>query len=263
MPPTKMTIKKRAPSASWLDIVWKAVHQLSVVYPGRDHFHYYQDICRYIETHWERLAQGKDRTSTWTNTVSSTITTHKRIFKPGPDQGFWGLRQHPHDDTPMEILDEIRQQLGEEAPIPVPVQPVSQQQNRRKRKTGWGDKNKKRQRVFHAPVEQDEDSEESELSFDSTDSEAREVHATQQPLLPPIYPGLKEEEEEFVDIEGVSEEDVMSSPDHGFYLPSSPEPSSNSNWSPSDDACLLVSDSGLFVENCPVPGEEWFQSLFA
>jgi hypothetical protein len=258
-----MTIKKRAPSASWLDIVWKAVHQLSVVYPGRDHFHYYQDICRYIETHWERLAQGKDRTSTWTNTVSSTITTHKRIFKPGPDQGFWGLRQHPHDDTPMEILDEIRQQLGEEAPVPVPVQPVFQQQNRRKRKTGWGDKNKKRQRVFQTPVEQEES--ESELSFDSTDSEAREVAAQPLPLLPPIYGLSKEEEEEFVDIEGVSEEEAMSSPDHAYYLPSSPEPSSShSNWSPSDDVCLeLAGSSGLFVENCPVPGEEWFQSLFA
>jgi hypothetical protein len=74
-------------SASWLDIVWRAVHQLGVINPGQEYFHYFQDICRFVETNWVRLANGKDRTPTWTNTVSSTITTHKRVFKPGPDQG--------------------------------------------------------------------------------------------------------------------------------------------------------------------------------
>jgi hypothetical protein len=253
MPTTKSI--KRAPSASWLDIVWKSVHQLSIVYPGRDHFHYYQDICRYIETHWERLAQGKDRTSTWTNTVSSTITTHKRIFKPGPDQGFWGLRQHPVDDTPMEILDEIRAEMGIEAPVKVAPVPdtASQQASRRKRKTGWGDgKNKKRQRILKRPVGSDSDSDEASLEFSDSISEPEASPQQQLPLLPPIFPPklTKEEEEEFVDIEGVSEDVASSSPDRELQ-----------NWSP-DDCFQFYGAPGLFSENLAVPGEEWFQSLF-
>jgi len=281
MPSLKLASKKRAPTASWLDIVWKAVHQLSVIHTGRDHFHYYQDICRYIETHWERLAQGKDRTSTWTNTVSSTITTHKRIFKPGPDQGFWGLRQHPDDDTPQEILDEIRSELQKEQ-VPVPFE-VSPQQSRRKRKTGWGDsKNKKRQRVKksvngrESPQEDwlDQSDSEDESEFDDvefsdslTDENSGEPKTVSMAQLPPIFSTLvkeQEEEEEFVDIEGVSEEEAYSSPEElssHLTAPSSPEKEFPVTWSASLDESSHDCPPSLFVAE-GLPGEDWFQSLF-
>jgi hypothetical protein len=174
----EMKLARRPQAQSWLEIVWLSLHQLSQIFPSRDYFHYFQDICRYIEVNWERLAQGKERTSTWTNTVSSTITTHKRIFRPGQDQGFWGLRQRPHDETPVDVLERAKQTMVAQmeaqklyiptttngTPIlnfpssslpsnsqeavqssqsPAPVQQVQQSAVsliRRKRKTGWAEK---------------------------------------------------------------------------------------------------------------------------
>lgn len=253
-------IKKRA---SWLDIVWKAVHQLSIVYPGREYFHYYQDICRYIEEHWQRLAEGKERTSTWANTVSSTITTHKRIFKPGPDQGYWGLRQRPHDDTPLALLEEIR--ASTDGVMPRTAWTASSPQSRRKRKTGWGEKPKaakkaKRTRVVLVAADS-ESSLSSTDSFESNSNSAADepIDCTNMPqllapLLPPIFPThLKDDEEEFVDIEGVSEEEV-------FYSTPSPEQYSFDYEYPSFEPNLCGS-STLFDE-ISAPSEEWFQSLF-
>lgn len=90
-------MKRSNVGASWKEIVWRAVHQLQVLKPDQQFFHYYQDICLYIDHNWNLLANGKEKTSTWQNTVSSTITTNKKIFKAGPDHGFWGLRISPKD----------------------------------------------------------------------------------------------------------------------------------------------------------------------
>lgn len=187
--PLPKTKPRRSATASWLEVVWKAVHQLSVIYPEREHFHYYQDICSYIESHWERLARGKDRTSTWTNTVSSTITTHKKIFKPGPEHGYWGLRQHPNDETPVELLREIRSELDKEAAPAPPAAPTY----RKKRKSGWSDpyKSKKRQQVVNTVA----DKTPARFVAPAEDNTSEEEKA---------------EEEEFIDIEGVSEEESAS-----------------------------------------------------
>mgnify|MGYP003572317305 CR=1 FL=1 len=101
----------RVASPSWLEIVWKALYQLYLDRDGKqEYFHYNTDICYFIETNWERFAQGKEKTSTWSNTVSSTITTNKRIFKPGPEQGLWGLRMPPGD------IAEYKKEVASSAP---------------------------------------------------------------------------------------------------------------------------------------------------
>lgn len=92
--PQQPISKKSTPS--WLEIVWKSVYQMYLDSGGkREYFHYNSEICTYIDENWYRFAPGKDRTSTWTNTVSSTITTNRRVFKTGPEQGLWGLRMPP------------------------------------------------------------------------------------------------------------------------------------------------------------------------
>jgi len=81
---------------SWIEVVWVAMHNIWFTQGGRrDFFHYKDDICDYIDKHWNSLCLNKNKTTTWSKTVSSTITTNRSIFKHGPTKGYWGLiKQH-------------------------------------------------------------------------------------------------------------------------------------------------------------------------
>mmetsp|Transcript_3671 Transcript_3671/g.4070 ORF Transcript_3671/g.4070 Transcript_3671/m.4070 type:complete len:370 (+) Transcript_3671:84-1193(+) len=85
---------------SWLRIVYEAVKCLhNERQPHSKFFHYKRDICSYIDKHWSALCPQKKRTSTWNNTVSAVITTHRGIFQSNQKQsGFWTLRPTSEDD---------------------------------------------------------------------------------------------------------------------------------------------------------------------
>jgi hypothetical protein len=82
-----------APS-SWLRIVYEAIKRLhNEANPHRKYFHYKHDICSYIDKNWYSLCPEKKKTSTWNNTVSAVITTHRKLFKSNRKQsGYWTLR---------------------------------------------------------------------------------------------------------------------------------------------------------------------------
>jgi len=258
MPVTQLlTFKKRETHPSWLDIVWKALYQLTMLYPERQHFHYYQDLCIYIENNWQRLAQGKDRTATWTNTVSSTITTHKLIFKPGPEHGYWGLRKKPCDPTPLSTLKACPEHKLSPPPRGSPVKParrinVAESSPKRQRSDKWS-------------------------SYDSEDSSTDAQHDTpisieapaplpveMLPVLPPIH--VFQNEEEYVDIEGCSEEESFPEED-AFALPSRRQTHLLSHEAPCMPSwCerpLVDADNELMTVFANPANEDWFQSLFA
>jgi hypothetical protein len=266
MPSTDFFFKKRQTFPSWLDIVWKSLYQLTQLHPSREYFHYHQDLCQYIERNWQRLAQGKDRTATWTNTVSSTITTHKLIFKPGAEHGFWGLRKRPDDKTPLSVL---RASNPFEEVAAEPVTPTSSPIKRSGKRGAYVKKHQielesesessdyeeeaapqhspKRQRLSYSE-EVDSDSSTSGILSDSSSSV---IHL---PVLPPIYHCS---EEEYVDIEGCSEDDIFG--DRARTV--TPEaPDTPPVWCESS----LVDANNYPMASFTVPASEaWFQSLFA
>lgn len=273
-------------TASWLEIVWNAVHQLGVLHPNQEYFHYYQDICRYVEAQWHRLAEGKDRTHTWTNTVSSTITTHKRLFKPGPDQGYWGLRVHPEDPLTEDDYAVIMREWSSEADVedaPV-VTPVTQ---RRKRKTGWGEKKRSKKIKIEYDESDDEESEESESVEEEVVLAPRQRQPILQTIDTPLFNLLEpaaakeenDEEDQYVDIMTVSdsEDDPLSDPlsadplsedplsdsldsivvDHAIPLSPLDDLSWSSDWEDTSDAFYAALHQPLEMEE----RELWLETL--
>lgn len=64
---------------------------------GNKHYFQYKDeICSYIDRHWDQLCEGKTRTKTWENTIGSALSTKANFFKSGADSvgssGYWGLQ---------------------------------------------------------------------------------------------------------------------------------------------------------------------------
>jgi len=69
---------------SWADICQLAIKSLIRECSGKQLlFHYQKDICRFIDAHWDTLCPDKQRTATWWNTISATLTTHPSIFLSG------------------------------------------------------------------------------------------------------------------------------------------------------------------------------------
>jgi hypothetical protein len=264
MPSAELFFKKRQTFPSWLDIVWKSLYQLTQLHPNREYFHYHQDLCQYIERNWQRLAQGKDRTATWTNTVSSTITTHKLIFKPGAEHGFWGLRKRPDDKTPLAVLratnpyEEVAADLPTQSSSPSKrsgKRGVSVKKHRPELESESDASEYEEESVQQSPKRQrlsysDADSDSSTSGFLS-DSSPSVVHL---PVLPPIY---HSSEEEYVDIEGCSEDDIFG--DRARAV-SCEAPDTPPVWCESS----LVDANNYSMASFTVPASEaWFQSLFA
>lgn len=267
--PSDLFFKKRQTFPSWLDIVWKSLYQLTQLHPSREYFHYHQDLCQYIERNWQRLAQGKDRTATWTNTVSSTITTHKLIFKPGAEHGFWGLRKRPDDKTPLAVLrasnpyEEVDVVVDTPTPSSSPLKRSGKRAvNLKKHQLELDSESEssyeelpqhsspKRQRLSYSDADADADSD-SSTSGILSDSCSSVIHL---PVLPPIY---HSSEEEYVDIEGCSEDDIFG--DRARAVPCE-APDTPPVWCESS----LVDANNYPMASFSVPASEaWFQSLFA
>ncbi len=81
---------------NWADIVRVALYNLLLQERQRGgdkhFFQYKEEICSFINKHWDSLCYGKTRTKTWENTISSALSTKAHLFQPGPASGFWGLR---------------------------------------------------------------------------------------------------------------------------------------------------------------------------
>jgi GNAT superfamily N-acetyltransferase len=62
----------------------------------KKYFRWKEDICAFIETHWEGLLPTKQRGANWQNSVSSVLSSHGEVFKNGfedmSEQGWWALR---------------------------------------------------------------------------------------------------------------------------------------------------------------------------
>jgi len=85
---------------SWSDIVRIAIYNLLQQEKKKGStkrfFQYKDEICHYIDKHWESLCFGKSRTKTWANTIGSALSTKSHYFRSGGEvigtPGYWGLR---------------------------------------------------------------------------------------------------------------------------------------------------------------------------
>lgn len=102
-------------ASSWLRIVYEAIKRLhNEANPHRKYFHYKHDICSYIEKNWTSLCPDKKRTTTWNNTVSAVITTHRKLFKSNRKQsGYWTLRSA---SQAMDIEDDVKEPVIKKSP---------------------------------------------------------------------------------------------------------------------------------------------------
>jgi hypothetical protein len=72
------------------------------------YFRWKEDICNFIETHWDFLTPGKHRTQTWHNTVASALSTCT-AFLSGAElmktHGWWSMKEFipPDADDPVPI----------------------------------------------------------------------------------------------------------------------------------------------------------------
>mmetsp|Transcript_25193 Transcript_25193/g.35296 ORF Transcript_25193/g.35296 Transcript_25193/m.35296 type:complete len:591 (+) Transcript_25193:74-1846(+) len=94
---------------SWTDIVRVAIYNLLLLEKKkgnanpRKFFQYKEEICNYIDKHWESLCHGKTRTKTWENTIGSSLSTKSHYFASGGEllgqPGFWGLKSEADPST--------------------------------------------------------------------------------------------------------------------------------------------------------------------
>ncbi|KAJ3231140.1 Cysteine-rich protein 2-binding protein [Chytriomyces hyalinus] len=73
------------------------LYHLSICNPQREEPRYFtwkDDICGFIDTHWDVIMLGKTRTPTWHNTLAKELSTHPDIFLSGKlynMKGSWAL----------------------------------------------------------------------------------------------------------------------------------------------------------------------------
>ncbi|KAI7872895.1 hypothetical protein BDF14DRAFT_1877358 [Spinellus fusiger] len=91
---------------SWMTIVHLVIYNLmrrqdieSMKIQERDHkfFRWKEDVCAFIEEHWQYLAPDKPRSLTWHNTIASVLSTHSTIFQSGFEKfhqsAWWTLKK--------------------------------------------------------------------------------------------------------------------------------------------------------------------------
>ncbi|KAJ3173151.1 Cysteine-rich protein 2-binding protein [Geranomyces variabilis] len=64
--------------------------------PEKEYLRWREDICRFIELHWDYLKSGKPKSATWYNTVASVLSTAAgKTFRSGTEKygqpGWWSL----------------------------------------------------------------------------------------------------------------------------------------------------------------------------
>eukprot|EP01119_Soliformovum_irregulare_P022789 TRINITY_DN7858_c0_g1_i1.p1 TRINITY_DN7858_c0_g1~~TRINITY_DN7858_c0_g1_i1.p1 ORF type:complete len:532 (-),score=115.22 TRINITY_DN7858_c0_g1_i1:15-1610(-) len=94
----------------WTDIVkvaiWNLVLNERKKGSSKRYFQYKDELCGFINKHWNVLCFGKTRTKTWENTIGSSLSTKPHLFESGAEQmgsaGYWGLR---HEVDPYLMKD--------------------------------------------------------------------------------------------------------------------------------------------------------------
>ncbi|KAG9305091.1 hypothetical protein G9A89_007731, partial [Geosiphon pyriformis] len=82
---------------SWLSIVHLTLYNLLKLNRNRKYFQWKDEICRFIEEHWEYLNPRKSKYSTWNNTVASVLSIHPEFLSGASDihkTGWWTLREN-------------------------------------------------------------------------------------------------------------------------------------------------------------------------
>ncbi|KAJ3411944.1 Hsp90 cochaperone shq1 [Chytridiales sp. JEL 0842] len=85
------------------------LYHLATSNPERKFFRWSEDLCAFIDKHWNYLSGGRERTATWQNTVASALSTHsKDVFVSGSEHmsgpGWWGLRELKPPENPKAVV---------------------------------------------------------------------------------------------------------------------------------------------------------------
>ncbi|KAJ3171845.1 Cysteine-rich protein 2-binding protein [Geranomyces variabilis] len=83
-------------SLSWIIITQLVIYNLLLRDPEKEYVRWREDICRFIELHWDYLKPGKPKSATWYNTVASVLSTAAgKTFRSGTEKygqpGWWSL----------------------------------------------------------------------------------------------------------------------------------------------------------------------------
>ncbi|TPX54237.1 hypothetical protein PhCBS80983_g05993 [Powellomyces hirtus] len=90
----KQTFERAA--MSWVAITHLALYNLLLRNPDKEFMRWKEDICQFIDAHWEYLKPGKAKSATWNNTVASVLSVAQgKVFRSGTEEcgvpGFWSL----------------------------------------------------------------------------------------------------------------------------------------------------------------------------
>jgi len=84
---------------NWVQIIHLVLYNLSVTETGRrGYFRWKEEICTFIDHHWNMIMPERIKTPTWSNTIAGILSIHsKKTFKSGQvlfnETGWWALQK--------------------------------------------------------------------------------------------------------------------------------------------------------------------------
>eukprot|EP01112_Ceratiomyxa_fruticulosa_P017132 TRINITY_DN5278_c0_g1_i4.p1 TRINITY_DN5278_c0_g1~~TRINITY_DN5278_c0_g1_i4.p1 ORF type:complete len:837 (-),score=152.72 TRINITY_DN5278_c0_g1_i4:91-2601(-) len=85
---------------SWLQIVSTALYNMQILFGPRS-FHIRDELCTFIEDHWNELCMSKQNTYNWNGTVSSQLFAHPDLFaQPRPKE--WCLKNNDEHNEKLQ-----------------------------------------------------------------------------------------------------------------------------------------------------------------
>lgn len=85
------------PNLQWVHVIHLALYNLMVQQEGRrGFFRWNDDICNFLQAHWQDLMPGRKKTQSWHSTVAGTLSVHCPTlflsgFKLFGEHGWWSL----------------------------------------------------------------------------------------------------------------------------------------------------------------------------
>lgn len=80
---------------SWRNATHLVLYHLHTTDPHKRYFRWKEDICAFIDAHWEGLLPAKAKGVNWQNSVSSVLSSNQDVFRNGfeemNEQGWWCL----------------------------------------------------------------------------------------------------------------------------------------------------------------------------
>lgn len=81
---------------SWRNATHLVLYHLHTTDSSKRYFRWKEDICAFIDTHWDGLLPAKAKGVNWQNSVSSVLSSNGEVFRNGfeemNEQGWWSLR---------------------------------------------------------------------------------------------------------------------------------------------------------------------------